>query len=102
METNIVEKIIDKPLFTPHYLNFEYLFSELNKWVQTGLSYVFDSKTWDTVGLISGLLSTFCIAIIIYTIVRAFELRADEKEKIEKEIADALFKKKQEERNANS
>lgn len=101
MENNIVEKIVEKPLFTPHYLNFEYLFSELNKWVQLGLSYVFDSKTWNTVGLISGLLSIFCIAIIIYTVVRAFELRTDEKEKIEKQIADALFKKKQKERNTN-
>ena len=101
MENNIVEKIVEKPLFTPHYLNFEYLFSEANEWVQVGLSYIFDSKTWDTIGLISGLLSIFCITIIIYVVVRSFELRTDEKENIDKKIADALFEKKQRERNAN-
>ena len=101
MENNIVEKIAEKPLFTPHYLNFEYLFSEANEWVQVGLSYIFDSKTWDTIGLISGLLSIFCITIIIYVVVRSFELRTDEKENIDKKIADALFEKKQRERNAN-
>lgn len=101
MENNIVDKIIEKPLFTPHYLNIEYLFGEANNWLQVVWAQLTDSQTWLTVGLISGILSVFSITIIIYTIVRAFELRADEKEKIEKEIADVLFKKKQKERNAN-
>ena len=101
MQNEIIDKVIEKPLFTPHYLNIEYIFSVVSDWVKTALTYILNPETWDLVGLVSGILSVFCIAIITYTIVRARELREDEKERINQAIADALFKKKQEERNAN-
>ncbi|NCU28821.1 MAG: hypothetical protein EOM85_04085 [Candidatus Moranbacteria bacterium] len=101
MENSLIQNLTDKPLFTPSYLNVEYLFSELNKYIQIGYSYLTDSETWATVGLISGILSVFCITVIVYTLVRVYELRLDEKEDLEKKISDALFKKKEKERNAN-
>ncbi len=101
MQNEIIDKVIEKPLFTPHYLNIEYIFSLISDWVKTALTYILNPETWDLVGLISGILSVFCIAIITYTIVRARELREDEKERINQAIADSLFKKKQKERSAD-
>lgn len=101
MQNNVIEKVIEKPLFTPHYLNMEYIFSVTSGWLKTALTYVLDPKTWDLVGLISGILSVFCISIITYTLVRARELRQDEKERIDQAIADYLFKKKQKERSVD-
>jgi hypothetical protein len=101
MENELINKVIDKPLFTPHYLNIEYVFSEINEWVSVALSYILDPETWNLIGLISGILSVFCIGIITYTLVRAKELRQDEKERINKAIADSLFKKKQKERSVD-
>lgn len=102
MQNEIINQLVDKPLFTPHYLNIEYIFIQVREWVNLVLSYVLDPKTWDLVGLISGLLSVFCIAIITYTLIRARELRQDERERIDQAIADALYKKKQKEKSADS
>lgn len=101
MQNEIIDKVIEKPLFTPHYLNIEYIFSVVSDWVKTALTYILNPETWDLVGLISGILSVFCIAIITYTIVRARELREDERKRISQAIADSLFKKKQKERSVD-
>lgn len=101
MQNEIINQVVDKPLFTPHYLNIEYIFSQVREWLNLVLSYVLDGETWDLIGLISGLLSVFCIAIITYTLIRTRELRQDEKERIDQAIADALYKKKQKEKSAD-
>lgn len=101
MEFNSMNNLIEKPLFTPHYLNVEYLFSELSSRLSFFWDYIVDPETWATIGLVSGLISVFAITIITYTVVRAYELRIDEKERIDKNILDALLKKKQKERSAN-
>jgi len=101
MQNEIINQVVDKPLFTPHYLNIEYIFSQVREWLNLILSYVLDGETWDLIGLISGLLSVFCIAIITYTLIRTRELRQDERERIDQAIADALYKKKQKEKSAD-
>lgn len=101
MQNEIINQVVDKPLFTPHYLNIEYIFSQVREWLNLVLSYVLDGETWDLIGLISGLLSVFCIAIITYTLIRTRELRQDERERIDQAIADALYKKKQKEKSAD-
>lgn len=101
MQNEIINQVVEKPLFTPHYLNIEYIFSQVREWLNLILSYVLDGETWDLIGLISGLLSVFCIAIITYTLIRTRELRQDERERIDQAIADALYKKKQKEKSAD-
>lgn len=101
MQNEIINQVVEKPLFTPHYLNIEYIFSLVREWLNLILSYVLDGETWDLIGLISGLLSVFCIAIITYTLIRTRELRQDERERIDQAIADALYKKKQKEKSAD-
>lgn len=101
MQNEIINQVVEKPLFTPHYLNIEYIFSQVREWLNLVLSYVLDGETWDLIGLISGLLSVFCIAIITYTLIRTRELRQDERERIDQAIADALYKKKQKEKSAD-
>ena len=103
MENSLIQNAIEKPLFTPRYLNIEYLFSEIHKYIQILYNYLTNSETWLIVGLVSGVLSVFCITVIIYTLVRVYELRVDEKENIEKQIQkcavclknkDCLYKRK--------
>lgn len=101
MENSFISDSIQQPLFTPQYLNLEYVFSKVADFFQSFSTVVLNSETWATIGFISGLLAVFCIAIIIYSLVRISELRIDEEEEINRNISAALFKLKEKERDIN-
>jgi len=101
MENSFVQNTIQEPLFTPHYLNIEYLFSKIAEFFQYSSGIFLNQETLATVGLVSGLLAVFCIAVSIYSLVRMSELRIDEEEEINRKIEEALFKQKEKERGAN-
>ena len=101
MQQTALQSALDKPLFTPNYLNVEYVFSKIVNSIQPIVNFFSDPHTWATLGNISALLSIACLAIIIFSLVRMYEIQVYDKKEIEHEIHNALLKQKELERNAN-
>ncbi|HLP86794.1 MAG TPA: hypothetical protein VK153_02895 [Candidatus Paceibacterota bacterium] len=101
MEQTGIQSVIDKPLFTPTYLNMEFVFSKIVEYSKPIIDFLTNPETWSTIGVISALLSIVCIAIIIFSLVRLVEIQIYDKEEIDHEIHKALLKEKERERNAN-
>jgi len=101
MEQNVLQSALEKPLFTPSYLNMEYVFSRIVDSSKPVIDVITDANTWSIIGVISSLLSIFCLAIIIWSLVRMVEIQIFDKEEIEHEIHTALLKQKERDRNEN-
>lgn len=101
MDQTAIQSALDKPLFTPNYLNMEYVFSKIVDIAQPIINFFGNPQTWSTLGVISALLSIICIALIIFSLVRLVEIQIYDKEEIEHEIHNALMKQKEKERNTN-
>lgn len=101
MEGTAIQSVIDKPLFTPQYLNIEYVFGKIVEFSNPAINFVVNPDTWTTFGLVSGFLTVFCIAIIIYSLVRIYELRIDEQEEIDRKIQESVNATKEKNRNEN-
>lgn len=101
MESTGLQSALDKPLFSPDYLNIEYVFSKIVEYTQPIIKALSDPHTWSTIGIISMILSIICLAIIIFSIVRMVEIQIYDKKEIEHEIHNALMKEKEREKNAN-
>lgn len=101
MEPNTIQSALDKPLFTPNYLNVEYVFSKIVEYAGPVYQFITDPHTWSVIGTISMLLSIACIAIIIFSFVRLIEIQLYDKEEIDHEIHQALLRRKEREKNAN-
>jgi len=97
MEQTALQSVIDKPLFTPNYLNIEYVFAK----IVAIFAFLVNPHFWSTVGIISMLASIACIAIIVFSLVRLVEIQIYDKEEVEHEIHNALLKEKEREREAN-
>lgn len=101
MEQTVIQSALDKPLFTPTYLNIEYVFAKIVEYTQPIINFFANPETWSTLGIISALLSITFLAIIIFSIVRLVEIQIYDKKEIEHEIHKALLKEKEKERMAN-
>jgi hypothetical protein len=101
MEQAGLQSVIDKPLFTPTYLNIEYIFQKIVEYVQPIINFFTNPDTWNTIGIISMLLSIICIALIIFSLVRLIEIQIHEKEEINHEIHEAMMRQKERDRNTN-
>jgi len=96
-----VQSVIDKPLFTPQYLNVEYFFNKILEYINPVISFFTNPHTWSVAGVVSALLSMILLAIIIFSLVRLVEIQIFDKEEIEHEIHTALLREKEKERMAN-
>jgi hypothetical protein len=96
-----IQSTLGEPLFTPSYLNIEYVFSKIVEFAQPIINFFSNPNTWTNLGIISGLLSIVCIAIIVWSIVRMVEIQIYDKEEINHEIHEALLREKERNRNAN-
>lgn len=101
MEQAGIQSVIGKPLFTPSYLNIEYVFGKIVEYAQPVINFFTNPHTWSTLGVISALASIVCIAIIVWSLVRLVEIQIYDREEIKHEIHNALLKQKEKERNAN-
>lgn len=101
MEQTAIQSALDKPLFTPTYLNIEYVFSKIVEFARPIVDFFADPNTWSTIGTISMILSIIFLAIIIFSIVRMVEIQIYDKKEIEHEIHEALLREKEREHNAN-
>lgn len=101
MEQTAIQSALDKPLFTPNYLNIEYVFSKIVEYAGPVFRFITDGDTWSIIGVISMILSIACIAIIIFSFVRLIEIQLYDKEEINHEIHQAALRRKEREKNAN-
>jgi hypothetical protein len=96
-----IQSALDKPLFTPNYLNIEYVFSKILDVIQPIIAFIINPHTWSVIGTISGLATIFCIGIIVFSLVRLVEIQIYDKKEIDHEIHNALLKQKEKDRVAN-
>jgi len=101
MEQAGIQSVLDKPLFTPNYLNVEYIFSKIVEYGQPVIAFIINPHTWSVIGVISMLASIVCLSIIIWSLVRLVEIQIFDINEINHEIHNALLKQKEMERNAN-
>ena len=101
MQPTTAEKIVEKPLFDPTYLNIEYVFNKILEYIQPVIDFFTNAKTWEIIGIVSMLLSLIFITIIIFSLVRLREIQLFEKEEIDHEINHALAADKERDRNLN-
>lgn len=87
--------------FDPTYINIYALFGKFLPGVQNFVSVIFSQKLWATFGYISMAASLLCITIIIFSLVRMFEIQYHEDDLIEHEINEALARDAEQERNEN-
>lgn len=85
-----VQPYIQKPLFDPNYLNIEYIFNKIYLGIQPIIDFFSNGHNWQTIGVISALLTVVCIAIILFSLVRMREIQLHEKAEILHEVHEAL------------
>lgn len=98
---NSVKPLVEEPLFDPTYLNMEYVFNKAADSINPFIDFITDTNTWNTIGIISMLISILALVIIIFSLVRMYEIQMFDKEEIEHEINHALAKDKERDRNLN-
>ena len=96
-----VQTIVDKPLFDPTYLNIEYIFNKIASSIQPTINLLTNPSTWGTIGTISAIVSIIFLSILIFSLVRMYEIQVFDKKEIEHEISHALAKTKEKERELN-
>jgi hypothetical protein len=87
--------------FDPSYLNIYAFFGKLLPGVQKFVAFIINPHFWTTLGYISMTCSLLCITIIIFSLVRMFEIQYHEDDEIEHEINEALARDAEKERNEN-
>jgi len=96
-----IQSLTQKPIFDPTYLNIEYVFNKADSFIGPIINTITDPNTWNIIGVISGLISVFAFGIIIFSLVRLYEIQVSDSEEIEHNINRALAKDKERDRNLN-
>ena len=96
-----INTLTQKPLFDPTYLNIEYVFDKLANSLQSTYFFITNAHTWEVIGIISVSISILALIIIIFSLVRMYEIQVFDKEEVEHEINHALAKDKEADRNSN-
>jgi hypothetical protein len=84
-------------LFQPSYINLEYFFNS----IADSIGFLTDPNTWYLVGAVSAVLSIFFIGIIIFCLVRMYEIQQHEQAEIAHEISLALAHDAEREKKVN-
>ncbi len=99
--TNAVQAITEKPLFDPTYLNIEYVFNKIANSIGPIFDFITNPHTWSVIGTISVMISILSLVIIIFSLVRMYEIQMFDKEEIDHEIAHALARDREREKKLN-
>ncbi|MEI6660168.1 MAG: hypothetical protein WCK91_01960 [bacterium] len=81
--------------------NVDSAFTKMLDIFQWALHLLLNPHTWTVIGFISSTLSIFLLGIIIFSLVRLFEIQAEEKHHILHEIAENLEKANERDKNKN-
>ena len=87
--------------FNPSYLNLEYFFAKILPFFNSVKNFLLDGHMWATIGIISSLCSILIIGVIIYSLVRMYEIQVHEKKEINHEIKEAMARDMEKEREEN-
>lgn len=99
---NVIQTVTTQPpLFDPTYLNMEYVFDKVANSIGPIFNLITDAHTWSVIGTISVLISILCLSVIIFSLVRMYEIQVFDAEEIEHEINHALAREKEKERSLN-
>jgi len=101
MDQTSIQSIINEPLFTPRYLNFDYIFSQIYDFLLPVWIFITNPHTWSIIGLISNIFSLIFLFIIIFSLVRLFEIQIYDIYEVNEKINKALARRKEIERSAN-
>ena len=101
MQPNVIQTVTQKPLFDPTYLNIEYFFDKLANGIVPIVDFFKNPNTWNTLGILSVLISMLCIFIIIFSLVRLIEIQIFDAKEIDHEINHALAKDKETDKSQN-
>lgn len=99
--TTPINSLTQEPLFDPTFINIEYVFSKIASSIGPAIDLITDARTWQTIGIISACISVLALIIIIFSLVRMYEIQVFDKEEIEHEINHALAKDKERDKNLN-
>lgn len=99
--TNNIQSLTQQPLFDPTYVNVEYFFDKAANGAGPFFDFITSAKTWEIIGIISVLISILALVIIIFSLVRMYEIQVFDRDEIEHEINHALAKDKEAERVLN-
>lgn len=102
MQPNAVQSTLDQALVTPTYLNIEYVFNKVITIIKPIVAFLTDPNTWSTAMLISSLITIACLSLIIFSLVRLYEIQVHDREEIEHKIAKAMQREKERSRNVNT
>ena len=83
------------------YSNTDYAFSKIIEIISYIFHVLISPHTWTVVGIVSSSLSILFIGIIIFSLVRLFEIQIEEKHHIDHEVAEALLKMQELEKKKN-
>lgn len=95
------QAITQKPLFDPTYLNLEYVFNKIATSLSGVINLIINPHTWNVIGVISVLISILCLVVIIFSLVRMYEIQVFDREEIDHEIAHALARDREREKKLN-
>ena len=99
--TNSIQSVTAQPLFDPTYLNMEYVFNKAASSIDPFVATITNPRTWENIGIISVCISILALFIIIFSLVRMYEIQVFDKMEIDHEINHALAKDKELERTSN-
>jgi hypothetical protein len=85
----------------PIYINISFIFEKILKFFEIAWSYISKPKFWNSLGDIVSIIIILCLFIIIYSLVRMYEIRKDQKEEVKKKIQEMIEKESSKEENGN-
>ena len=97
MQPTGLQTVLDKPLFTPNFLNIEYVFAKIVAF----FAFLMNPHFWSVLGIVSMLSTIVCITLIVFSLIRLYEIQVYDKKEIEHEIHLAELRRKEMDRNAN-
>ncbi len=101
MPTTPIENILTKGTINPVYLNVEYFFIKIFNFLEGVWSFIVSPRFWYLFNNVISVIAIFCLVIIIYSLVRMYELKKDEKEEMRKKIIETINGEKLKDENGN-
>ncbi len=101
MPTTPIENILTKGTINPVYLNVEYFFIKIFNFLEGVWSFIVSPRFWYLFNNVISVIAIFCLVIIIYSLVRMYELKRDEKEEMRKKIIETINGEKLKDENGN-
>jgi len=103
MEQLTIQTILNAPLLflDSLFVSIKNIFFNLVHFFTPVYNFFIDPHTWSVLGVISNFLVIIFFGLIIFSLIRLFEIQASEKKEIDHEIHEAFLRQQEVDRNAN-